>query len=196
MLESGAMAMRVDAAKLVPVLCDISEAELGRNPLTAFNYVHLTPGDVLKLVESINNSLAEKVPEDTLKKRFDKQWPDLEIKINIIIGTPDKETPRKKVSLEDSVEEMLSMLRLLVRKQEPGGLSLAGYLRNKEYFDALGSDNEKVNVFFTTPGSGKTKSLYDLLKTYIHEDEPKPKDRKGARKPKSGGNEPTNDEDK
>jgi TIR domain-containing protein len=170
MLESGAMAMRVEAAKLVPVLCDISEAELGRNPLTAFNYVHLTPEGVFKLIESINNSLVEKVPEVTLKKRFDRLWPELRDKINTIIATPDKETSKKKVNLEDSVEVMLSMLRVLVRKHDSENVTMAQYLFDKKVWDDWiklnMSDLKPTNTNFARAASPSV-TLGNLIRAYV-----------------------------
>jgi hypothetical protein len=119
MLESGAMAMRVDAAKLVPVLCDVSEVELVKSPLTAFNYVHLTPEGVLKLLESINNSSPEKVSEETLRKRFHRLWPDLEETTKAIIETPDKDAPEKKAfNAEAAIEQILANINAQARHDQ------------------------------------------------------------------------------
>jgi hypothetical protein len=109
MLESGAIAMRIGDTKLAPVLCDMSLADLGNNPLIAFNCVHLTPEGIFKLVESINDSLPEKASEEKIKMRFDRWWKDIAETIKVIVQTPDKDAPaKKKLDLEAAVEQILT----------------------------------------------------------------------------------------
>jgi hypothetical protein len=119
MFESGALAKRLGKAKLVPVLCGVTETELSKNPLSHFQYVHTDKDEIRKLVDSINASLEDyKLGESQLTRAFEKWWPDLESDIAKALAYKEG-APKKPIDMNAAVEEMLSILRSLARREIP-----------------------------------------------------------------------------
>jgi hypothetical protein len=116
LFECGALAKRVERARVIPVLCGLREPDMTRHPLTMFNYVKLDEPGVRKVVETINaNATDHKLPKDKLDQVFEKWWPDFEAHINRIEETPGSVT-KKVFDLEGSIEVMLSLMRSISRR--------------------------------------------------------------------------------
>jgi hypothetical protein len=116
MFESGALAKKLGKSKLVPVLCGVAETELSKSPLTQFQYVHTDKTGIRKLCDSIEASLGDgkKLGETKLNKAFGMWWLELEKDIENLLAEKAPGT-KKRINLEDAVEEMLSILRSLAR---------------------------------------------------------------------------------
>jgi hypothetical protein len=83
LFEAGAIAKSVDAGKLIPLLLDIDFKDLS-GPLTQFQAKKAEQQGILELVESVNNSATNPVPDARLKQLFGALWPELENKIEAI----------------------------------------------------------------------------------------------------------------
>ena len=158
MFESGALAKKLGESKLVPVLCGITETELSKNPLTQFQYVHLTEEGIWSLCTSINASLGEKsLKDDILKSTFEVWWPKLGGKIEGILVT--SEGPKKKIDRDEAIEEILSIVRSLARRQAPDTNYLSSYSLSKAIVAELG----KADVFDPVTGTIRQPKIYSNL---------------------------------
>jgi hypothetical protein len=116
--ESGALAKKLDKARIVPVLCEISQSELRSNPLTQFQSVALSKEGVSQLISSINEHIGDnrRTPEQ-LKTSLDKWWPDFEVKMKEIFALTEGE-PKRKFDIEAAMEELLLTVRTLARQDQ------------------------------------------------------------------------------
>jgi hypothetical protein len=116
LFECGALAKKVDLARVVPVLCDVTNQMMSGHPLTMFNNVNLDEKGIRKLVEAINISLTEhKLSKEKLDAAFEKWWPDFQAHLKNVKAAADEE-PREKFELEPAIEEILALLRSLSRR--------------------------------------------------------------------------------
>lgn len=82
--EAGALSKSIGHAKVCPLLLGMSPSELG-GPLTQFQATVFNKKDFFKLVKTLNvESKDLKLEEKILKDAFERNWPELEEKINEI----------------------------------------------------------------------------------------------------------------
>ncbi len=119
--ESGALSKNLSKAKLVPILCDVSDSDLSRNPLSSFQYVKNDKSGILDLVRAINRTADSGIPEPVLDKTFDLWWPEFEMQIKDLkpaskrkkdASAPDEGAERLD-KIENSLDEVLFTLRRL-----------------------------------------------------------------------------------
>ena len=115
MFEAGALSKSIDKAHVCPVLFGIHNTDL-TGPLKQFQTTEFDKEDFKKLVSVINNKLGEnKLTVKVLDSVFEKWWPELKTKIDIIIkkfGQDDMEPVRTE---RDLLEEILNLSRVTLK---------------------------------------------------------------------------------
>jgi hypothetical protein len=112
--EAGALAKTLDEqTRVCPYLIDMSEGELN-GPLVAFQSVRADEVGTRKLVHDIHSAIATKgeayLTEAQLNKAFDRNWKDLQTKLNALVDK--SKTPSiKAASIEEMVTEILTISR-------------------------------------------------------------------------------------
>lgn len=83
--ETGSLSKIVEQAYVIPLLINLNISDIDRNPLNRFQAVTMKKDGIFRLIKSINKALkGQKIEEVTLKKTFEKFWPDLnEMLLNI-----------------------------------------------------------------------------------------------------------------
>lgn len=116
LFESGALAKSVEESRVVPYRLGLSSAEV-RPPLSQFQGVDADQKGTLEMLQSINQAQEVPLPEDRLKRLFDRAWPELEQKINAIREpAPEDETERR--TEVDYLTEILEVVRRLATTRE------------------------------------------------------------------------------
>jgi len=81
--EAGALAKRIGESRVVPMAFGCELAELMRdhpgNPLVQFQGADLNRLGTSKLVRALNEVLSPRADDATLRRIFDKWWPELEV---------------------------------------------------------------------------------------------------------------------
>ncbi len=115
LFEAGALAKTISDTFVCPYLIDLEPAEIRQGPLTQFQSKRANEKETWELIQAINKALKEgALPEDKLKRAFDRWFPDLKEKLD---GLP-KEQPEKKQDrpMEEMVEEILGLARGITRR--------------------------------------------------------------------------------
>jgi hypothetical protein len=111
--EAGALARSHE--RVWTFLLDISHADV-RPPLSQFQHTLAEREEVWQLITSINTQAGRAgermIPEDSLRRIFDRFWPDLEVKIEEIRAMPSARAGPIR-SERDLLEEVLESVRYL-----------------------------------------------------------------------------------
>lgn len=97
--EAGALSKSLGDAKVCPLLLGMSPSEL-TGPLTQFQATIFRKNDFFKLIKTLNSEIKDlKLDERFLKDAFEKNWPELETKIDEItkIELPGSRTKVSRV---------------------------------------------------------------------------------------------------
>ncbi|MGH9944515.1 MAG: TIR domain-containing protein [Pyrinomonadaceae bacterium] len=77
LFEAGALSKRIEQSRVVPLLVDLSPAEV-KGPLAQFQSATLSEHELYKLVVAVNKCLpGGGLKEQQVEAAFDKWWPDL-----------------------------------------------------------------------------------------------------------------------
>lgn len=113
--EAGALSKAIDKSYVTPFLLNLKAAELKNGPLIQFQATAFSHDEVRKLVESLNQKAAdaERVEIATVRRTFDKWWPELEKDLSAILqatplATKVSAVPTKQESM---IEELLDIAR-------------------------------------------------------------------------------------
>ncbi len=111
MFETGALAKRLDTARVIPLLLDVDVSDI-RGPLAQFQLVKFEEKKFRDVMDVINASLGEKaLPTQVLDGVFKKWWPDLLEQINAIRAQASQSPKPQKRSTESILEEILALVR-------------------------------------------------------------------------------------
>lgn len=94
MFEAGALSKSLRGTRICPLLFGIEESDVP-SPLTAFRAAEFNKAGMKRVIDTINNDLAEKLSPDALKKAFDKSWPQLESSIRAELEKPQVNSTRR-----------------------------------------------------------------------------------------------------
>lgn len=150
--EAGALSKSIDKSRVIPFLVDVSNSELV-GPLTNFNTVSLNKNEILKLLQSLNESLGsvEKRDNEKLSEAFDVWWPILERKLKEIIANKPTDTVKtKKRSQSDILEEVLILVRALHRSPDNYQTNIITTI--EELADEIGTPEERLIEQFKSAG--------------------------------------------
>lgn len=115
MFEAGALAKTLQGTFVIPYLIDLAPAEVEAGPLTQFQIKVANKDDTWHLLLTLNKALTTPLPEDQLRRTFEKFWPDLE---EVLSGLPEEgvsEIPTRPTS--EVIEEILVTVRDIARRQ-------------------------------------------------------------------------------
>lgn len=113
--EVGVLSKAADQSRVTPYLLDLAPADLEDSPLTMFQARRANEDDTWKLVQDLNRLAGDRrvKSETSLRKAFDHNWPDLELRITASASTI--EAPAKR-QVPDMVAEILDHVRALRRQ--------------------------------------------------------------------------------
>jgi len=108
LFESGALAKVLKDSIVCPYLFEMPIENLREGPLTQFNAVTADEQGTRRLIRAVNKSLESNfyLSEERLEKAFDKWWPDLKQKMDLIpkgvglIGGPAVGSERENLGLD------------------------------------------------------------------------------------------------
>ena len=123
LFEAGALSRSLDKSHVCPVLFGINNTDLA-GPLKQFQTTEFEKSDIHRLLSVINNGIGEqKLPSKTLDTVFEKWWPDLDTKIDQILGEagePDEPIRSDRELLEEILQLSRRMtLRPAMRQKLP-----------------------------------------------------------------------------
>jgi hypothetical protein len=115
MFEAGALSKSLDKAHVCPILFGIRNADLS-GPLKQFQTTEFSKEDFKKLLQVINNKLADnKLTPSLLESVFEKWWPELEQNIKKCISDIKVEPTKPIRTDRDILDELLEITRIYVR---------------------------------------------------------------------------------
>ncbi|WP_349879183.1 toll/interleukin-1 receptor domain-containing protein [Micromonospora sp. HUAS YX12] len=116
MFEAGALAKRLNVARVVPLCVDMSPAEV-TGPLSAFQSRVLDKDGIRKLVQELASKGDRPLTPDRLDQLFTAMWPEFERQIDEAKrAAPDEHQPRR--SAQDMLEELVERVRRIERQSE------------------------------------------------------------------------------
>ena len=116
MFEAGALAKRLNSARVVPIYFDIGPAEI-TGPLEAFQGRPLDEEGLKRLVREISAARDEPLGVDQVDALFEALWPKLKKMIDEATNQsqPVVDSPRR--STQDMLEELVERTRRIERSQ-------------------------------------------------------------------------------
>ncbi|MEU4370251.1 toll/interleukin-1 receptor domain-containing protein [Micromonospora chersina] len=125
MFESGALAKRLDVARLVPLCIDLEPAEVV-SPLQSFQSRKLDKDGMRRLVHELREMSEHPMPREPIDRLFEAMWPGLEEQVQLAANQHNSaEGPRR--SADDMLAELVTRIRNLERDGESekqfGGLA-------------------------------------------------------------------------
>jgi DNA-binding CsgD family transcriptional regulator len=113
--EAGAVSKTILDTFVVPYLIDLEPEEIHQGPLNQFQAKRASQEETWELIVSINRAQEEGVlPDDKLRRIFDRWWPDLEATVKAL--PPDSAPAEPERQVDDMVVEILGMVRELSRR--------------------------------------------------------------------------------
>lgn len=113
-VRAGALSKALDSSKVVPLLLDLQVSDL-TGPLAQFQAtLAANKESVFSLVKQLEvASDPRPMPEERLRRIFDRFWPGLEEKITALQADGSKVAPRSHRSERDILEEIITLVRRL-----------------------------------------------------------------------------------
>ena len=151
LFEAGALAKKVETARVIPLLVKMKLSEL-RQPLAIFEGREFSRDGVFAILESIKNALPEDrhLEDDILRTTFNRVWPEIEEEYLQILEEAEKGVAEESGrDTQDMVEEILETVRALAREREP---------------------EEEVIVWSSpsAPASGEPLFPYRVIRSKVH----------------------------
>jgi len=160
LFEAGALAKTIEDTFVCPYLVDLIPTDIPAGPLSQFQAKKANQNETWELILAINKALKdESLPEDKLRRTFDRWWPDLKGTLDNLPDEPETaESPRSEGSM---LEEILGIVRTLSRKAatQPSIILLMEGLTDRKVINKMLEEQ-------VSNDPEKTKKLKTLL-TYI-----------------------------
>lgn len=122
LFEAGALSKTLGETFVCPYLIDLEPSEIPAGPLTQFQAKRANQKETFELIASVNKAMKDgALAEDQMRRSFERWWPDLEQSLTML---PVESPVVTRRSAEEMVEEMLGLVRGLVREQRRSGRSL------------------------------------------------------------------------
>jgi TIR domain len=108
LFEAGALAKSMQGAKVIPLLFDLEFSDI-TGPLAQFQAKKVERGGLVEVINSINQSAEQGVPEARARQLFGALWPEFEKQLESI---PDKAPSEKHMRPQHEIlEEMVTGVR-------------------------------------------------------------------------------------
>ena len=117
--EAGALSKQIDGSRVVPLLCGASVGDIQGTPLSLFQAVVLDHDNFLAVCLAFGNAFG--ISEDTVRRRFEKSWPDLESEVS---KARVAEGPKKQLAMADLMavlERVASQVTAIESTLRPSG---------------------------------------------------------------------------
>jgi len=116
LFEAGALSKIVKSARVVPYRLALKATDVGY-PLAQFQGVDADEDGTFKLLQSLNSSREVPLPDERLKRLFNKWWPDLQKQLQ---GVPSHQSETTQKRTERSLlEEILQLVRQQSQVAQP-----------------------------------------------------------------------------
>ncbi|MGC5308756.1 TIR domain-containing protein [Micromonospora zamorensis] len=116
MFESGALAKRLDVARLVPLCIDLEPAEV-ISPLQSFQSRKLDMDGMRRLIHELREMSEHPMPREPIDRLFEAMWPGLEEQVRLA-GTQHNNAEGPRRSPDDMLAELVTRVRNLERDTE------------------------------------------------------------------------------
>jgi len=111
MFEAGALSKNVESSKVVPVLFNVHQSQIV-GPLTQFQTATFSKEEIYRTITMINEVSSDKPLSSTkLRNQFELLWPKFNARVDEILKVIPPTKKAHKRTLEDMLEEMLSLSR-------------------------------------------------------------------------------------
>lgn len=108
LFEAGALAKSMQGAKVIPLLFNLEFSDIG-GPLAQFQAKKVERSGLAEVINSINQSADQAVPEDRARQLFGALWPEFEKQLDSI---PDEAPTEKHMRPQHEIlEEMVTGVR-------------------------------------------------------------------------------------
>lgn len=113
LFEAGALAKGLSTSRVCTLLVDLQPKDL-EDPLAQFNHTLPTRDSIFRLVNTLNNAIANnKLDNKTLERVFETYWNTFEVGFSEIIANKEEQLPSNPRSEEDILGEILENTRML-----------------------------------------------------------------------------------
>jgi hypothetical protein len=120
--EAGALAKQLkgdkaDESRVCPLLIEMTESDVS-GPLMLLQMVLLERDGVFRVLQTVNKyTIQNPLPEEVLRKVFDKWWPDLVVELQKM-NVPEQPGKSSR-SQQEMLEEILSLVRSIDKATSP-----------------------------------------------------------------------------
>lgn len=147
MFEAGALSKKMKESFVCPFLLGVKRSDI-KGPLAQFQSTIFDKSDILKLMNTINNSCQDgAISPEVLEKTFETWWPKLETKLKGIekapVGKQDSSTATQN---DEILEELLELSRRIQRTlSNPASVLPSDYLDRVVRY-AVNNERTPLNV--------------------------------------------------
>ncbi len=111
--EMGALTTKLDPARFMPVLIDVSFSDFG-GPLATHQAVRADKAGIRLLVSHINESCGDPIPDDLFSAVFENMWPRFEQEILSVTESAWPETSNVVLPPDSIVERLTALEKRVV----------------------------------------------------------------------------------
>ena len=127
--EAGALSKHVDESRVVPLLCNATIGDIQGTPLSLFQAKTLDHDDFLSVCLLFGAAFG--IAEETVRRRFERGWPDLDAAVGAAKGAT---SPPRQLTLQDlmavleRVAGQITSLETALKPSPPSRGALSAYL--------------------------------------------------------------------
>lgn len=123
LFEAGALAKGLSKSRVCTFLIDLRHQDV-TGPLAQFNHTGSNKEDVWKLVQTLNNQLADgRLPEKTLDRVFINFWPQFEAEFKAVLDRHPQDPSARPRDSAEMLAEVLSNSRDILHRVTTAGHS-------------------------------------------------------------------------
>lgn len=112
LFEAGAVSKDSRNGKVCPLLFGVDSSQLS-GPLLQFQATPYSKAEVFKFMKAVNAETSLPLTEVHLERAFERCWDELDHKVNAILSTQAEDDSPPRRTVQDMVEETLSIVRAL-----------------------------------------------------------------------------------
>jgi hypothetical protein len=156
--EAGALAKAMKSSRVCPLLIDLKPTDL-TGPLTTLQMEILDKEGLFRVLKMLNgHGGSESLPEETLRRAFEKWWPDLDAEMTKITSAQEPSKVRRDPT--EMQEEILNIVRSLALAKAgsevniwsfPGSVRMSSMASVQDFFSNLNKHKETVNMLQGIP---------------------------------------------
>ena len=110
LFEAGALAKSLQGSRVIPLLLDLEFSDI-TGPLTQFQAKKVHRAGMFEIIQSLNKTVENPVPDARVRHLFELLWPDIEQKILAIPQSNEQEKHARPQA--EVIEELVSSVRTL-----------------------------------------------------------------------------------